>query len=228
MKRFILDRKTIFPCCFLGCLFSSNAFAYVCLDHLATPGNYDNVGGSPESPDYGQTFIATASSISGFQVYIGDPDRQDVAGVNNLRGPADLILYNASNLSAAVEIARENNVVSSDSPVGGQSLPLTFTFTTPVSVNIGARYFFTIHAGDQYGIGLRSVSSSTYEGGAEAWIENSTSLVIAEHVAQKDLSFAVLSPGAAPVPIPSTMLLLGSGLVGLLGLRRRFKKSKIL
>jgi hypothetical protein len=30
---------------------------------------------------------------------------------------------------------------------------------------------------------------------------------------------------AAPAPEPTTMLLLGSGLIGLLGFRRRFRKS---
>lgn len=40
-----------------------------------------------------------------------------------------------------------------------------------------------------------------------------------------DNLYAARGPGASPVPEPATMLLLGSGLVGLAGFRRKFKKS---
>jgi hypothetical protein len=41
-------------------------------------------------------------------------------------------------------------------------------------------------------------------------------------IALDNFSFTL---GPRPVPIPTTMLLLGSGLIGLAGFRRRFKKA---
>jgi len=41
------------------------------------------------------------------------------------------------------------------------------------------------------------------------------------------ISFTSESGQLGPVPVPSTLLLFGSGLFGLIGMRRRFKKVQV-
>src|SRR5688572_19152667 len=151
-------------------LFGSLAFVGSVMagpNHLDLPGVYDNA----ETPlEYGQTFIAENTLMSGVRVYIGNPSDPDNPTVNELIGPADLVLYDASNLLQPIEIGRSLVVPSGTSLEGLVSL----VFDAPVPTVIGNRYCFVLSTVDSYGIGLRQQHFSTYPGGAEVVRDPST------------------------------------------------------
>ncbi|HKR59217.1 MAG TPA: M23 family metallopeptidase [Pyrinomonadaceae bacterium] len=154
-------------------------------DHLDLPAIYDNA----EPPlEYGQTFIAQDRLMTGIRVYIGDPSRPGDPRVNELIGPADLVLYEASNLLQPMEISRSQVVPSGMTLAGLTSL----LFNTPAATVVGNRYFFALSTSDSYGIGLRAQLVSTYPDGAEATRDPGTG-VITENPLGRDLSFHVLS-----------------------------------
>jgi hypothetical protein len=165
--------------------------------HLATPTVYDNA--EPLS-DYGQTFRAVDTAMSGVQLYIDDPTRPGNSAVNELIGPAELVLYDATSLISPIELHRTTVL----QPAVSASGLVTFLFDTSVATNIGSRYFFGVNTNDPYGIGLRSQFNSTYSDGAEAFRDRTTGQ-LTETVTGRDLSFAVLGSSAA-VPEPASLL----------------------
>ena len=177
-------------------------------DHLATPELYDNVGGGVT---YGQIFVAEASSFSGVRVYLGDPDRALDPVVNELAGPATLYLFDAADLGLPVLVTSGEVLGNLEFGIGLTSLLLDHAVPTV----IGNRYFFGIGATDQFGLGLRS-GSSTYGGGSEAFINNLGS--VAELPQGRDLSFAILP--AQDVPEPSAW---GVGLLILTAFAARYR-----
>src|SRR5262245_47634760 len=172
-------REVLAFCCVVICCAPCAAD----LIHLAPPLVYDN---AEPTRDYGQTFIAQDNFAAAVQLYINDPTRPDDPRVNELVGPADLVLYNATDLLNPIEIAR-SRVVPPGTSVEGL---LTFLFDAPVPTEVGARYFFAISADDLYGVGLQDLDS-TYDGGAEAFRDR-TMGQIAEFFNGRDMSFAVL------------------------------------
>lgn len=169
-------------------------------DHLAVPAAYDNVGAGTV---WGQTFTAESGSVLGASWYFGDPSRPDVAAVSALEGPADLVLFDATDLTSPIEIAR-----TQAQGTGSRSFGLTgFMFSTGAPTAVGGSYFIGLDTLDPYGIGLRGLTASTYSGGSQAYFDGG---II--HVASlgRDTSFAIIS---APVPEPSAYALLGIGLL---------------
>jgi hypothetical protein len=185
--------KSIFAA--FGFLAASN-LTYAAPIHLGSPEFYDNAGlGSP----FGQTFIAEDLSFLGITFYIGDPTRPGELSVDALTGDADLVLYEATDLSSPVELERRRVQSGSTSTFG----ITTFTFSRQVSTVIGTRYFAAIDALDGFGLGLRSATSS-YPGGSEA---AKVGTVIQE-IGGRDTAFAVIA-----VPEPGSVSLVVLGLV---------------
>ncbi len=176
-------------------LFSNILFA-LGINHLTTPAIYDNAGNG-----FGQTFTATDNFMVGVRLYINDPTRPGNTAVNELIGPADLVLFDLSNTTSPVEVARTRVVAASATASG----LVTFYFGLPAATTIGKKYFFGIHTSDLFGIGMRDGSVSTYSGGAEAFQNVSTGQVT-EASSGRDLSFEVLAQ--AVVPEPTNLVLL--------------------
>jgi hypothetical protein len=159
------------------------------LDHLGIPALYDNAGSAQVT--FGQTFEATADTISGIVFYIGDPTRPDDARVDSLTGLAELRLYevaidNTVTLLAASVIGSESSLLSGET---------VFRFDAPISLVQGRRYFVGISSSDTFGLGLRASDASTYPYGAEAFFVTGE-LGLTEHFTLRDTAFRILTAAA--------------------------------
>jgi len=154
-------------------------------DHLAIPTTYDNVGS--DSGIYGQSFTAVEDRISGVTFYFGDPTRPGDSRVDALTGRAELKLYEVGTNDTVTLLAA--STVSDDTAIlqGAKSL----FFNAPVTLVPGRRYFIGVQASDNFGLGLSDLTSSTYPGGAEAWILTGESR-LTMHPIGRDTSFRVL------------------------------------
>ena len=144
---------------------------------------YDNIGGGSR---YGQSFIAKDINILGIRVYIGDPNRKNIPGVNELCGPAFLILYKITE-NSVIEIFREK-VVKEDQIVIGE---YNFIFTKPINVIRNNKYILTIESDDTFGIGLTNLYSSTFSEGEEVCIDKDGNLN--KGAGGRDISFIIYS-----------------------------------
>jgi hypothetical protein len=158
----------------------------VSVDHLAIPTIYDNAGQSGYT--YGQTFLAQGNSFAGVRVYIGDPTRLSDSSVNELVGAVQLVLYKVEAGGMVNELSSQTLGSATSSRRG----LVEFRFDAPVSTSPGSKYFIGLRTTDQFGLGLRAATSSTYVGGAEAWISPGAGM-LTEHPTGRDASFAVLS-----------------------------------
>jgi hypothetical protein len=190
------------------CVVSANASP----SHQAEPTTYDNIGAGQIS---GQTFIADEGLLNGVSWYIGDPTRPNLASVNGLSGAASLVLYDASNLTSLIELSRQSIVGAGDSVLG-----LTrFDFAVPVSTQVGTTYYISIEAADGFGIGLRSLTQSTYADGSQAVL---TQFGLALDASGRDTSFEIQS---SPVPEPATIGLMLAG-IGLIAYKRTLQRRQ--
>jgi hypothetical protein len=167
------------------------------VDHLDVPPVYDN---ATKAQVWGQTFIAADSSFGGVRVYIGDPSHPDAPTLNDLQGPAELVVFDVSDISHPRRLGTEPFLARGATASG----LTTITLEDPLPTVAGKKYFFGIDACDDYGIGLRAAKQSTYPDGAESTLIRETG-VIAENPLGRDLSFQVFpgrrnGPHHAPYP----------------------------
>lgn len=156
----------------------------VSIDNYQPPAGWDNIGVGLA----GQTFVAQDVNFYGVHVNIGDP--AGPASRGPLAGPADLVLMDAANLLAPVELARFRFISAGTELLGVYDILLP----APIPTTIGHTYFFGIDTADQFGLALADGSSSTYSGGAEAFY-SAGALTLAG--SGRDFSFRIYKEGSS-------------------------------
>jgi hypothetical protein len=154
------------------------------VNHLATPLIYDTALALPRSS--GQTFLSDGQYVTGVDVYIADPTRLADPCCDTISGLAELHLYDATDLSDYILLSVKQ-FDGSKLPVG---TPASIDFDSPIPTVSGKRYAFFIFADDNYGLGLRSQTASTYSGGDEVLYPDDGNQIETGDEG-RDLSFAV-------------------------------------
>jgi len=172
--------------------------------------------GTPGTEIYGQTFIAPSvdTSLNDFSLFLGG--RYGGTGDLNLKGY--LAEWNGTTPG--------DNLYTSDiRTMNGAGNSQQFLFDTgSIHLTAGDTYVAYLSV-----LGLSNLAASTFympyvDDKIAGGFVQSQGGVVWESGRRPDVYF-VANFSAAPVPEPSTMLLLGSGLIGLVGYgRKRFKK----
>lgn len=158
---------------------------------------------------FGQSFTATETSINSIKIVVGDWNKF-LGSDFSLK----LNLYAGSGFGGAV-LATDSDTLPAN--FSDNATWWAFDFATPVHLTVGETYTFSVDStnGDRGGIYMGS--NNPYASGT-AWRNG-------EVFNNYDLAFQIPADAAPSVPEPSTLLLLGGGLLGLGFARKRFAKK---
>lgn len=219
-------RKIVFLC-FMGLFLLSAASAW------ATPITYDLVYGNPAisgyTGPYGTVDVDLASGTTAAITFTGnyaDPyyylfGGQGAVGLNVNATSFSVASITGQQLSGFTDGAGPYTVTSGNEDGFG-------------SFNLSIDSFDGLqHSADMITFELINKSGSTWAGAADVLAGNSNGYLAAAHIFVSDgnvndgaYTTGFAANGATPVPEPGSMLLLGAGLLGLVGVsRKKFKKS---
>lgn len=159
---------------------------------------------------FGQSFTATSNTgIDAITVAVGDWNKH-LGNTLSLK----MNLYSGSGFSGALLATDSDTLINwSDN-----SAWWTFNFNQ-VNLTAGNTYTFSIDSIDGDRGGIYMSSNDPYSGGT-MWLDNEI-----YDRGQFDLAFRIPFENSQPVPEPSTLILLGGGLLSLGFARKRFAKK---
>jgi hypothetical protein len=159
-------------------------------------------GPSGPNPNQGLIYSGGASFIS--TLFLGAGNNLNLSVTYDFSGTADSLYDGTRIVINILEVGYGNTTIGVENPIDNNvgtayEVDLAFPVGTNAFVNRNFQLNFT-----------KSDDSNNW------WVKYSVWGQIDE--------YAPIGSGPSPVPEPSTMLLLASGLLGLVGLRRKFKK----
>lgn len=192
--------------------------------------------GEPNGATFGQTFVApsTDSVLDSVTLYLDDFLDPNMGRPDYVKFAFYVMQWDSINSMASGAVLYQSGMYTTTNNGGAGGFE-GFTFNTGgLSLSPGSEYVFFLNASDffdgSWDGALMGITTDEYLGGSFALLNNGSDFDLVTTDAwtiwqDTDLAFTATFSAPSATPIPGAVWLLGTGLLGLVGIRRKSCKN---